>query len=29
MEIDSIMFKAKDWMAKVMNQFGCDASVDI
>ena len=28
-EIDSIMFKAEDWMAKVMNQFGYEAAVDM
>ena len=28
-EIDSIMCKAEDWMAKVTNQFGCEAPVDM
>ena len=29
LEIDGIMFKAEDWVAKVMNQFGCEAPVDM
>ena len=28
-EVDSIMFKAEDWMEKVMNQFGCEEPVDM
>ena len=28
-EIDSILFNAEDWMANVMNQFGCEEPVDI
>ena len=28
-EIDSIMFKAEDWMTRVMDQFGCEEPIHI